>query len=306
MKKVLFSTLFCALLLMSFILSRISANNEIESVLPNNSVSFPSIVQPSIIPTDPPNDSLNEPAEIIDTFNQYVDSSNEVLSYTSLNEESLKVLPAGTIVDVSQNKDFLVEVAFYYKEIDEHLKLRIQGKSYKDDCTVPYEDLRYVKVLYYGFDGNTHIGELMVNKQIAGDITAIFKELYLSDYPIEQMVLIDDYNADDEASMEANNTTAFNYRTITGSSNTLSKHALGLAIDINPLYNPYVKIKGNKIFVSPDKGYEYQNRTLNNPYYIVKNDICYNAFIKRGFTWGGSWASIKDYQHFEKPPANNN
>lgn len=299
MKKNLLPSLFCALLLVFFILSRYYTNNEISSIIPNNSKSTPPVamtIAPTILPTSSPKTS----EEIVEAVKQGVDNSNEALSHSELNKETLKELLAGTIVDVSRNKEALVGMAFYYEKIDKDLKIRIQGKSYKDDCTVPYDDLRYVRVLYYGFDGNTHIGELIVNKQIAKDVTIIFKELYQSDYPIEQMVLIDNYNADDEASMEANNTTAFNYRTITGSSNNLSKHALGMAIDINPLYNPYVKIKGNKIIVSPDKGYEYQNRTLSNPYYIVKKDICYNAFIKRGFTWGGSWSSIKDYQHFEK------
>lgn len=214
-------------------------------------------------------------------------------------KDALAKLASGTIIDVSKNKKDIVKAAFYYEKISKDIKLRMKDKSYKKDCTVPYEDLRYVRVLYYGFDKKTHIGELVVNKQIAKDVTAIFKELYLAKYPIEKMVLIDDYNANDEASMADNNTTAFNFRTMTGSKN-LSKHALGLAIDINPLYNPYVKTSGTKTIVSPENGYKYKNRKLNNTYYIKKDDICYHAFIKRGFTWGGAWKSIKDYQHFEK------
>lgn len=314
MKRILLPAFFCALLLISFILIRYFTDNNRIFTVPDQAVSIPS-TSPSLSPSTTPSITPTisavtstpvTPTKIVEAKVEDMDRSNEVLSYTALDRNMLKELLAGTIVDVSQNKEALVEIAFYYEKLDEAIKERIQGKSYKDNCTVPHEDLRYVRVLYYGFDGNTRIGELIVNKQIAKDITDIFLELYLSDYPIEQMVLIDDYNADDEASMEANNTSAFNYRTMTGSSNNLSKHALGMAIDINPLYNPYVKVNGSHILVSPNISYEYQDRTLNIPYYIAKDNLCYDAFIKRGFTWGGSWTSIKDYQHFEKTLTDSN
>lgn len=188
---------------------------------------------------------------------------------------------------------------FYYEEISEEIKVRINGKSYGEDCDVPYEELRYVNVVYYGFDGEPHSGELIVNKAIAEDIVEIFKELYQAKYPIERMVLVDEYDADDNASMADNNTSAFNYRKVDGT-DRLSNHSYGLAIDINPLYNPYVRKRDGKKIITPEEGAEYADRSLSNPYYIHEGDVCYEAFIERGFTWGGEWKNSKDYQHFEK------
>lgn len=189
---------------------------------------------------------------------------------------------------------------FYYEEITQEIKDRINGKSYGTSCDVPYDDLRYVKVLYYGFDGDTHEGELIVNKAIAEDIVEIFHELYDQRYPIEQMALVDDYNADDNASMAADNTSAFNYRVIDNGTGKLSVHSYGLAIDINPLYNPYVRKINGETVVSPDNGTEYADRSLGCEYYIKEGDACYKAFTERGFTWGGDWKNSKDYQHFQK------
>ncbi len=188
---------------------------------------------------------------------------------------------------------------FNYEEISEEIKARILGKSYPRDCEVPFEDLRYVNVLYWGFDGESHQGELIVNKAIAEDIVEIFKELYELKYPIERMVLIDEYDAVDNDSMAANNTSSFNYRKIDGSDN-LSLHSYGLAIDINPLYNPYVRQSGEEKIILPENGAEYADRALDCDYYIEEGDACYNAFIQRGFTWGGEWKTKKDYQHFQK------
>jgi hypothetical protein len=189
---------------------------------------------------------------------------------------------------------------FLIENITQDIKDRINGKSYGKDCSVPYEDLRYVKVLYWGFDEEIHEGELIVNKAIAEDIADIFKELYENKYPIEKMVLVDEYEADDNASMTANNSSAFNYRTIDDGSGRLSNHSYGLAIDINPLYNPYVRKINGEIVVSPDNGAEYADRSQSCSYFIKEDDICYKAFTSRGFTWGGDWKNTKDYQHFQK------
>ncbi len=220
-------------------------------------------------------------------------------SSTALTREALRQLPAGTVINVNESGDTLMDNCFYYEDINEDIKSRIVGKSYKEDCTVSFEELRYVRVLYYGFDEETHIGELIVNKAVASDIADIFAELYAAKYPIEQMVLVDEYDADDNASMAANNTSSFNYRTVPGSAH-LSRHALGLAIDINPLYNPYVQYSENGTVILPPEGKEYADRALDCPYYIKEDDLCYNAFTKRGFTWGGFWKKEPDYQHFQK------
>lgn len=188
---------------------------------------------------------------------------------------------------------------FKIEEINDEIFNRIYGKSFKENCTVPREDLRYLTIPHYTLEGDLEMGEMVVNKAIAEDIIDIFKTLYNAQYPIERMVLIDEYDADDIASMDDNNTSAFNFRVIAGSPN-LSKHAYGMAVDVNPLYNPYVKNGKNGLFVSPEKGSDYVDRSKDFPYKIDEEDLCYKEFIRHGFVWGGSWTSLKDYQHFEK------
>ena len=177
---------------------------------------------------------------------------------------------------------------------------RMQGKSYRKGCTVARAELRYLRLSHYDKDGREHVGELVCNKAIAEDLKAIFLELYRQKYPIEQMRLIDDYDGDDERSMAANNTSCFNFRSIAGSGK-LSKHATGMAIDINPLYNPYVKRrKDGTTFVQPATATKYADRGKAWPYKIERGDLCHRLFVAHGFRWGGAWASQKDYQHFER------
>ena len=177
----------------------------------------------------------------------------------------------------------------------------MQGRSYKEGCPVAREDLRYLIVLHKDSLGRSLIGEMVVNKDIADDVEAILKALYDASYPIEKMRLIDHYDADDQASMLDNNSSAFNYRPRAHQS-TISKHALGLAIDINPLYNPYcLTTESGALIVEPKEARQYVNRDFESPYKIEKGDLCWTLFRERGFWWGGGWANrTKDYQHFEK------
>lgn len=177
---------------------------------------------------------------------------------------------------------------------------RMQGKSFKRDCTVKRSELRYLRLSHYDAEGKEHIGELVCNKMIASDLKEIFQELYKHHYPIQRMQLVDDYDADDEQSMRANNTSCFNFRRIAGSTK-LSKHSQGLAIDINPLYNPYVKRQANgTLIVQPANATCYADRRKAIPYKIERDDLCYRLFIKHGFKWGGAWTRQQDYQHFER------
>ncbi|MBQ8713244.1 MAG: M15 family metallopeptidase [Prevotella sp.] len=177
---------------------------------------------------------------------------------------------------------------------------RMWGKSYKKNCTVARSELRYLRLSHYDGQGREHIGEMVCNKKIANDIKDIFQELYKHRYPIGRMQLIDDYDADDERSMQDNNTSCFNYRAVAGT-NKLSKHSQGLAIDINPLYNPCVRRrKDGSVLIQPSTAHRYANRSKKLPCTIDKEDLCYQLFIKHGFTWGGSWRTVKDYQHFER------
>ena len=173
---------------------------------------------------------------------------------------------------------------------------RMLGKSYPTgDCRVKRSDLRYLTISHIDRKGREHVGELVCNKRIASDLIDIFRQLYEARYPIERMELIDNYDADDERSMTANNTSCFCYRTVSNTK-VLSKHAQGLAVDINPCYNPYVK--GD--VVQPKGSRAYTKRSRRFPYKIRRDDLLCRLFREHGFQWGGDWHSLKDYQHFEK------
>ena len=183
---------------------------------------------------------------------------------------------------------------FICSSIPEEIQEDMSGKSMPQESRIKSEDLAYVKVSYYGFDDKEHIGEIIVNKKLGDEVVEIFEELYQNKYPIEKIERIDKYNADDVASMEANNTSAFCYRVIAGT-NRLSNHAKGCAIDINPLQNPQIK---NGV-VYPSVSGVYADRSKNKKGMIKKGDVVYNAFVRRGWKWGGEWKN-PDYQHFEK------
>ena len=191
---------------------------------------------------------------------------------------------------------------FSVTTIDNATFNRMKGKTYKDDCTVPLSELRHVKVLYKTIDNKTMHGEIICNKHIADDVAEIFYELYKANYPIERIRLMDDYNADDETAMRDNNTSSFNFRFISHSTK-VSKHGLGLAVDLNTLYNPFVLTVDGKLHVEPATALQYVDRSKNFNYKIDESDLAYKLFTKHGFEWGGHWKTRKDYQHFELPDA---
>lgn len=172
----------------------------------------------------------------------------------------------------------------------------MNGVSWKKGCPVALGNLRLVKVGYIGFDGRIMQGELVVHKSVAVEMSDIFEELYEAGYPIRSVSLVDRYGGDDGVSMEADNSSAFNYRKVDGSS-SLSKHSYGIAVDINPVENPYIKGK----VLSPAAGKTFTDRSKPIPGMIIAGDPCHQAFTSRGWTWGGNWKTLKDYQHFEKP-----
>jgi hypothetical protein len=190
--------------------------------------------------------------------------------------------------------------SFIVQPIDEQIEQRISGVSWRQGSPVSLDDLSYVQVAYWGFDYKEHMGELIVHKAVAQEIAEIFEELYEAKFPIEKITLIDEYGADDTRSMEDNNTSSFNFREVEGKPGKLSKHAYGLAIDINPVQNPYVY----KEEISPENGKTYTERADARKGMIEKGDACYTAFTSRGWTWGGDWKYEKDYQHFQKDIVN--
>lgn len=177
----------------------------------------------------------------------------------------------------------------------------MQGRSYPPDCPVAREDLRYLRVLHRNAEGQALVGEMVVGRMVADDVLEILRELFKAAYPIEHMRLVDLYDGDDEASMRANNSSCFNYRHI-ATTQLVSKHGLGEAVDINPLYNPSQRILADgTVLVEPATGTPYLDRSGDFPYKIERGDLCWQLFRAHGFVWGGGWARRKDYQHFEKP-----
>ena len=187
---------------------------------------------------------------------------------------------------------------FSVAEIGDEVFRRMQGRSYKEGCAVARGELRYLRCLHTDTTGRSLVGEMVVNRAIADDVLDILRQLYAARYPIGRMRLIDDYDADDERSMTDNNSSAFNYRPVAGSSK-LSAHSRGMAVDINPLYNPCRRTHGRKVVVEPRAGRRYTDRQRKFAYKIERGDLCHRLFTERGFRWGGDWRTVKDYQHFE-------
>ena len=166
------------------------------------------------------------------------------------------------------------------------------------------KDLVRITVPYVDCEGMEQQGEIICNKAIEQDLREIFQELFENRYPIERISLISEYDNGDERSMSANNTSCYCYRTINGQ-NTLSKHARGMAVDVNPLYNPCVHVKTGKVEPASGKRYAYNRQRLKangklKVSLIDRHDLCYRLFTAHGFKWGGDWKNKKDYQHFEK------
>lgn len=207
---------------------------------------------------------------------------------------------AGTLLSEEELSASAADKFFTSEDIPNDVFARMKGKSFAANCTVARSSLCYLRMLHYNRQGKVQRGEMVCNKAIAQDLIDIFRELFKAKYIIERMVLVDEYDAVDEKTMTANNTSCFNFRFITGT-RRVSKHGQGMAVDINPLYNPCYNTRNGK--VEPAEGKPYaKNRTDKkaNPMLIDHKDLCYRLFISHGFRWGGNWKNKKDYQHFEK------
>jgi hypothetical protein len=166
------------------------------------------------------------------------------------------------------------------------------ASSYHRGCPIPLSKLRYLTLTYWGFDHRAHTGEMVVSARVASDVVAVFHRLYDARWPIRRMRLVDDYGGSDDASMAADNTSAFNCRAVTGGT-SWSQHSYGEAVDLDPLENPY--ISGSTI--EPPGAARYLDRP-NLPGVIHSGDTPVRAFGAIGWTWGGTWTSPRDLQHF--------
>lgn len=168
------------------------------------------------------------------------------------------------------------------------------GASWHPDSRCPdWRELVVIHMPHWGFDGAVHQGELVVAASVASDVVLAFARLYEVRFPIERMVRIDAYGGDDNRSMEANNTSGFNFRTIAGL-DVLSLHSFGTAIDINPAQNPY--IAGERVL--PPAATAYLDRSDVRPGMIIRPGPVTDAFDEIGWEWGGDWSPRKDYHHF--------
>jgi len=176
----------------------------------------------------------------------------------------------------------------------------LSGGSWHKGCPVGLDELKLLRISYFDFNGKVKVGEMVVNGAISKRVCIAFKGLYDLRYPIKQMRLVSDFKAKDDASMRANNTSAFNCRLMTNSLTKWSNHSYGLAIDLNPLQNPYVAHG----VVLPEIATKYKERIhkstkAQDRAKLVRGDDAIAIFKSLGFKWGGDYKSLKDYQHFE-------
>lgn len=284
--------LYRILLWLMVLLTNIS-NTDLQALF--EEITEPTVEAMKIIPSD----DVILPYQLKD-YREIFELDNEVDVMSDdpvINKEEKVVEATENATIVSQDEMVsLTEPSFMMQPVTPSIEERIVGRSWKKGSPVSLNQLTYIQVTHWGFDDELHKGEMLVHKSVAAELLEIFQILYEAKYPIERMELIDNFDANDDASMEANNSSSFCFRQMTNGG-TLSKHSYGLAIDINPFMNPY--ISGN--YIAPKGSERYIDRDQVRQGMIIKGDVLYNAFIERGWIWGGDWETPKDYQHFEKP-----
>ncbi|MEO1061866.1 MAG: M15 family metallopeptidase [Actinomycetota bacterium] len=167
--------------------------------------------------------------------------------------------------------------------------------SWVPECPVTVEELSYLTMSHWGFDGEHHTGEMIVHASVAEDVVGVFEQLHAARFPIEQMKVTTLEEVDDHPTGDWNETNGFVCRPAVGSSNW-SMHAFGLAVDINPFHNPY--LKGD--LVIPELASDYVDRERVLPGMILDGDVVVQAFADIGWPWGGDWRSLKDWMHFSQ------
>jgi hypothetical protein len=165
--------------------------------------------------------------------------------------------------------------------------------TWSEDCPVGLAQLRYVTVTFWGFDERRHTGELLLHRRVARDVVGVFRQLHRARFPIEEMRVVAAPELDAPPTGDGNNTTSFVCRPSRGSTRW-SQHAYGLAVDVNPFHNPY--IRGD--LVLPELASAYGNRDRRRPGMVVAGGVVTRAFAAIGWGWGGDWSSLRDWMHF--------
>ena len=186
------------------------------------------------------------------------------------------------------------EFEFEAQALPASIRQRVTGSSWREGCPATLDQLRYVEMSHWGFDGRVRKGVMIVNETAVDAVRTAFGALFVKRFPIRRMHLVDDYGADDFASIEADNTSSFNCRKATGETRW-SEHAYGRAIDINPIENPYVHADGSTTHPSSQP---YLDRTQRRPGMAREGGTLVAAFDAAGWDWGGRWSPIQDLQHF--------
>lgn len=185
-------------------------------------------------------------------------------------------------------------LAFEARTLAPRITRRVTGSSWHEGCPVSLDQLRYVQMNYWGFDGNLRRGEMIVNATAVAAVRSAFGYLFTKRFPIRRMHLVDDYGASDFDSIEADNTSSFNCRRATGSTRW-SEHAYGRAIDVDPIENPYVYANGTTVHPTSDP---YLDRSRIRPGMALEGGTLVKAFDAVGWGWGGRWSPARDIQHF--------
>lgn len=170
------------------------------------------------------------------------------------------------------------------------------GNSWEPGCPVALADLRYLRVSFWGFDDRAHTGELVGAASVADDVVSVFAELFRARFPIEQLTLPSDIDPSPRPTGDGNGSAGFACRA-SRSGAELSAHAYGLAIDIDPFQNPYDRGDG---LVLPERASSYLDRDWRRPGMIEPDGVVVRAFTRIGWTWGGTFSSVKDYMHFSQ------
>ena len=167
------------------------------------------------------------------------------------------------------------------------------GTSWEPGCPVGLRDLRYLRLTFWGFDRAPHTGELIVHRRYARDVLGVFRRLYDARFPIEQMTLPRNVELDPTPSGDGNGTGAMACRAARGST-SYSAHAYGLAVDLNPFQNPYHRDN----LILPERASAYLDRSWHRPGMVQPGGLAVREFARIGWSWGGGWRTLKDYQHF--------
>jgi hypothetical protein len=167
--------------------------------------------------------------------------------------------------------------------------------TWQPGCPVGAGDLAYVRLTFWGFDDQRHTGELLLDRTVADDVVRVFRELYRARFPIEEMRVTSRAGLEAPPTGDGNDTESFVCRPTVGAT-SYSQHAYGLAIDLDPFQNPYTKDD----LVLPELASSYLDRDRVRPGMVTPGDVVVRAFASIGWTWGGTWRSLKDYQHFSR------